>query len=245
MSIKSKSTNSKDFHAYDSYPPGVNSTTPIFVSAEAKPRLLRAFVSFEGHGKRLSHTIGVATPTGLNYAYDLSSANVIGVWRGDFVDATPMWHNRGDGSFKPRGAVQWMFLNQSVAELETANSAFPETGEAPEFVSKGYTIDKESSLPIFKHTYNGVSIENKITSDKSDTYLVRSVNFSKTGLTNWYMKIASGKVVKNLDGSYAIGNQEYYVNILSGQIPIVREVNGETELVLAVDGSPVKYEIIW
>ena len=245
LSIKSKSTNSKDFHAYDSYPPSVNSTTPIFVNAESKPRLLRAFVAFEGRGKRLSHTIGVATPTGLNYVYDLSSANVIGAWRGDFVDATPMWHNRGDGSFKPRGAVQWTFLNQSIAKLETANSAFPETGVAPEFVSKGYALDKETSLPIFKHNYNGVSIENKITSDASDTYLVREVNFSKTGLTNWYMKIASGKVVKNLDGSYAIGDQGYYINVLSGQIPIIREVNGKTELVLAVDGSHVKYEIIW
>lgn len=245
LSIKSKSSNSKDFHAYDSYPPSVNSTTPIFVSAESKPRLLRAFVAFKGNGKRLSHTIGVATPAGLNYVYDLSSANVVGVWRGDFVDATPMWHNRGDGSFKPRGAVQWTFLNQSIAQLETANSTFPETGAAPEFVSKGYTISKESSLPIFIHDYKGVSIENKITSNQSDTYLIREVNFSKTGLTNWYMKMASGKIVKNLDGSYTIGDGEYYINILSNQTPIIREANGETELVLAVDGSPVKYEIIW
>ena len=245
LSIKSKSTNSKDFHTYDSYPPSVNSTTPIFVNAEAKPRLLRAFVSFKGNGKRLSHTIGVATPTGLNYVYDLSSANVIGVWRGDFVDATPMWHNRGDGSFKPRGAVQWTFLNQSISQLETANSAFPETDIESEFVSKGYTLDKESGMPIFKHSYKDVSIENKLTSDESDTYLIREVNFSKTGLTNWYMKIASGKVVKNLDGSYTIGDQEYYINMLSGQTPIIREVNGETELVLAVDGSNIKYEIIW
>ncbi|MEC3905678.1 family 16 glycoside hydrolase [Tamlana sp. 2201CG12-4] len=245
MSIKSKSTNSKDFHTYDSYPPRVNSITPIFVNTEATPRLLRAFVAFKGNGKRLSHTIGVAMPTGLNYVYDLNSANVVGVWRGDFVDATPMWHNRGDGSFNPRGAVQWTFLNQSIAKLETANSAFPETGLAPEFVSKGYVIDKESSLPIFKHNYKGVSIENKLTSNKSDTYLVREVNFSKAGLIDWYMKIASGKIEKNIDGSYTIGDREYYINILSGQTPIIREVNGEMELVLAVDGSLVKYEIIW
>ncbi len=245
LSIKSNSTNAKDFHAYDSYPPSVNSTTPIFVNAEPSPRLLRAFVAFNGDGKRLSHTIGVATPEGLNYVYDLSSANVVGVWRGDFVDATPMWHNRGDGSFKPRGAVQWTFLNQSVAQLDDANSAFPETGMAPEFVSKGYVIDKDSGLPVFKSEYNGVSIENKISSDRSDTYLIGDVSFSKQGLVNWYMKIASGKIVKNLDGSYTVGHRDYYINMLSGQTPIIRTVNGETELVLPVDGSPVKYEIIW
>ena len=185
MSIKSKSTNSIDFHAYDSYPPSVNSTTPIFVDAEVKPRMLRGFVSFKGNGKRLSHTIGVGTPSGLNFVYDLGSANVVGMWRGDFVDATPMWHSRGDGSFKPRGSVQWTFLNQSVAELESESTAFPETGMAPDYVSKGYTIEKDSNLPIFKNEYKGVSIENKITSDPSDTYLVREVSFSKTGLVEY------------------------------------------------------------
>ena len=183
--------------------------------------------------------------SGLNFVYDLGTANIVGMWRGDFVEATPMWHNRGDGSFKPRGSVQWTFLNQSVAELESENGAFPETGMAPDYISKGYTIEKDSNLPIFKNEYKGVSIENKITSDTSDTYLVREVSFSKLGLTNWYMKIASGKIEKGQDGSYVVGDKGYYINILSNQTPIVREVNGETELVLPIDGSNVKYEIIW
>ena len=246
LTIKSGSTNPKNFHTYDSYPPNVNGVTPIFVNAEPQPRLLRAFVAFEGNGKRLSHTIGVATPSGLNYIYDLAAANMVGVWRGDFVDATPMWHNRGDGSFKPRGAVQWTFLNQSVAELNSSNDSFPEVDEAHEFVSKGYIIDKTSGLPIFKTNYKGVSIENKITSDSSDTYLIREVSFSKQGLVNWYMKLASGdQIEKNQDGSYTIDDKAYYINMLSGQTPVIREVNGEKELVLAIDGSDVKYEIIW
>lgn len=246
MSIKSIATNQKDFHAYDSYPPSVNRTTPIFVDVEAKPRLLRAFVAFEGdRNKRLSHTIGVGTPSGLNFVYDLGSANVVGMWRGNFVDATPMWNRRGDGSFKPRGAVQWTFLNQSVAQLETESSAFPETGTRPDYISKGYTINKDSDLPIFKNEYKGVLIEDSITSDMSDTYLIREVSFSESGLTNWYMKIGSGKVEKGTDGSYVIGDKEYYIKMLSNQTPIVREVNGEMELVLPIDGSIVKYEIIW
>ncbi|QCX37402.1 hypothetical protein FF125_02730 [Aureibaculum algae] len=69
--------------------------------------------------------------------------------------------------------------------------------------------------------------------------------FSKTGLTNWYLKLASGTIEKAADGAYVIGGKQYYINMLSGQIPIIREVDGETELVLQVDGSPVKYEIIW
>lgn len=64
-------------------------------------------------------------------------------------------------------------------------------------------------------------------------------------MSNWFMKIAAGKIVKGADGTFIIGDQEYYINILSSQIPIIRDVKGETELILPIDGSNVKYEIIW
>lgn len=245
LTIKGSASNAKNFHVFDSDPPQISSVSPIFVDADSSPRMLRGFVAFEGDGKRLSHTIGVGTPQGVNFIYDLGAANLVGLWRGDFVDATPMWFRRGDGSFRARGAVQWTFMNQSIAALESVNSPFPETGEAPDFVSKGYRMDQETGLPIFKHVYKGVEIENKISTDKSNTYLTRSISFSKSGLTNWYFKLASGKVKKMADGSFAIGDQQYYIKILSGQSGVVREVNGETELVLSVDGSNINYEIIW
>lgn len=245
LSVKTKSTNSVDFHAYDSYPLNLSTISPIFVEPDSKPRLLRAFVAFKGDGKRLSHTIGVGTPKSVNYIYDLQAANLVGVWRGNFVDATPMWHSRGDGSFKPRGDVQWTFLNQSIAQLSTLNEAFPETGLAPDFISKGYVIDKTTGLPIFKHQYKGVDIENKITMDPTNNYVVHDIQFSKPGLTNWYCKLASGSVKKMSDGAYLIEDGQYYIKVLSGQIPMEREINGETELIIPVDGSPVKYEIIW
>ena len=59
------------------------------------------------------------------------------------------------------------------------------------------------------------------------------------------MKLASGDIQKSKDGYYVIGGQEYYINVLSGQKPTIREVAGNTELVLPVDGSSIKYEIIW
>ena len=245
LSIKSKSTNPKDFHTYNSYPPNINTVSPIFVQPDSKPRLLRAFVSFKDDGKRLSHTIGVGTPEGVNYVYDLGAGNLVGVWRGDFVDATPMWHSRGDGSFKPKGAVQWTFLNQSIAQLSSLDEAFPETGMPPNFVSKGYTIEKTTRLPVFKYRYKDVDIENKVTPDSRNNYVINTIQFSKSGLTNWYCKLASGVVKKLPDGSYLVENQQYYIKVLSGQVPMVRKVNGETELIIPVDGSNVKYEIIW
>ncbi|GAA3563396.1 DUF1080 domain-containing protein [Snuella lapsa] len=244
FSIGTAATNPKVLNVYDSYPNSVSSVSPIFVQPGAKPRMLRAFVAFKGNGKRLSHTIGVGMPEGINYVYDLGAGNLVGVWRGDFVDATPMWHNRGDGSFRPKGAVQWTFLSQPVAQLSDLKEAFPVTGSAPDFISKGYTVDKVTGQPVFKYVYKDVEIESSIMST-GNTHVAHNIHFSKSGLVNWYCKLASGSVKKMSDGSYAIGDQKYYVKVLSGQTPTIREVEGETELVIPVDGSTVKYEIIW
>ncbi|MBC8768721.1 DUF1080 domain-containing protein [Arenibacter sp. BSSL-BM3] len=245
LSIATASTNHKKFHVYDSYPPDISSVSPILVNAEATPRMLRGFVSFKGNEERLSHTIGLGTPEGINFVYDMGAENLIGMWRGAFVDATPMWHSRGNGSFKPNGAVQWTFLNQPLAELADLQSPFPKTGSAPDFKSNGYTMDPVNGLPIFKYTYKGVEVENKIYPNDKNTHLINEVSFSQTGKPNWYYKIASGKAKKLADGSFDVDNHQFYVKVLSGQEPILREVNDEAEIIIPVDGSTIKYEIIW
>ena len=245
LTIAENNGNPKQFHALDSYPPSINSVSPIYVQPNAKPVLLRGFVNFKGNGKRLSHTIGVGTPDGINYVYDLAAANLIGVWRGDFVDATPMWHNRGNGSFNPKGAVQWTFLNQPIAALPTMQTKFPKTGITPDFKSLGYTIDSDTGLPLFKSEYEGVTVTNKIKPSSNKTHLMHEVSFSKTSPENWYYKIASGTIEVLKDGSYAINDQGYYIKILSDQQPTIRTINEESELLIPVNGSTIKYEIIW
>ena len=245
FTVETATTNPKSFHAFDSYPPNINDVSAIYVQPGAKPALLRGFVSFKGNEKRLSHTIGVGTPEGVNYVYDLKAGNIIGFWRGDFVDATPMWHSRGDGSFKPKGSVQWTFLNQPLAQLSSNKAAFPQTGEAIVFVSKGYIIDSETGLPVFKHEYNGVEISDKITTDKDNKFLKNEISFSKIGLSGWYYKLASGNIKKMENGSYSIGDSAYYLKITSTQTPVIRKTNGETELIIPVDGSTINYDLIW
>ena len=245
FSIAAQNTNPKTFHVYDSYPPRINSRSPILVNAGAEPRMLRGFVSFGGNQERLSHTIGVGTTEGINFVYDMGSENLVGMWRGSFVDATPMWHSRGDGSFRPNGSVLWTFLNQPLAALNDLQSPFPRKGNAPEFKTEGYTINPENGLPIFKYTYKNVDVENRIYPNGKNTHIINEVYFSKAGEPNWYYKLASGKAKKLADGSFDINDHQFYINVLSGQEPIIREVNNETELIVPVDGSTIKYEIIW
>ena len=237
----------KSLHAYNSYPPNDQPVSPILLNPGSSPRLLRAFLDFKGDYKqRLTHIIGVGDPSGVHYAYDLKAGNIACVWRGEFVDATPMWHDRGDGSFKPLGSPLFLFNNQPLAFLASANEAFPvitrEAEVAPgEYRSRGYTMD-ESGRPIFKATYRGLEVEDRIY--PKDNAIVHEVAIknpeNKTGL---YYKVAEGKAIsKNPNGYYTIDDKSYYIKI-SGA-PQIRESKGVQELIIPVSGS-FSYTIIW
>ena len=111
--VQSETTYPQSLHAFNSLPPDEEPTSPIFIKVGSETKLLRAFLDFKGQrNDRLTHIIGVGDPSGTHYVYDLNAANLVCVWHGDFVDATPMWHDRGDGSFRPMGAVQYLFNSQ-------------------------------------------------------------------------------------------------------------------------------------
>lgn len=238
-------TDPLELNALNSYPPDANPTSPILISVGAQPKLLRAFLDFKDDKKnRLTHTIGVAHPGGINYAYDLTSGNLACVWRGDFVDATPMWHDRGDGSFKPLGATQYLFLNQPLAFLSNASEAFPTTSKEGELRSKGYVIEEATNRPIFKYTYQGLEVEDKIFPDANG--LTHEISINQRGTkSNLYYKMAEGSEivsVPNTPNYFAIDGQQYYIQAPGATI---REVNGKKELVMAVTGNSLKYSIIW
>src|SRR5690606_25373688 len=83
--------------------------SPIMVRVGHEPRLLRAFLDYAGdRSRRRTHTIAVGDPSGLHYIYNLKAGNLACVWRGEFLDATPMWHSRGDGSYRPAGMTRYL-----------------------------------------------------------------------------------------------------------------------------------------
>jgi len=156
-----------------------------------------------------------------------------------------MWHNRGNGSLEPRGAVLWNDLSLSFAELADSTSAFPTPEEKGDYRQRGYQIDGATGLPIFKYEYKGVEVQDQLTPDQEGRYLSRKLKFSAGGLNNWYLKLAEGDVRMMPDGSYAVGDRSYYINVLTGGRPMVREVKGVEELILPINTTEVNYEIIW
>lgn len=231
--------------AYNSFPPDDEPVSPILISAGSTPRILRAFLDFKRDRRtRLTHTVGVGDPGGVNYVYDLDAGNLACVWRGDFVNATPMWHDRGDGSFRPLGATQYLFMSQPLAFLANPGDAFPLTGKEGDFKTKGYALD-QNGRPAFRYVYQGLEVEDKVLPEDNDRSLSREVTIKNRGTkTGLYFKLAEGATIVPMpDGSYAVDDKQYYIK--SSAPATVRDANGKKELVVTVDGSSVKYSIIW
>ncbi len=251
MSVESSSSYKQILNAYNSFPPDNEPTSPILINPGSEPRMLRAFLDFKNdYSQRLTHTIGVGDPSGTHYVYDLKSGNLVCVWHGKFVDATPMWHDRGDGSFKPLGAVQYLFNNEPLAFLSSATDAFPvmlhETQLSnTSYKGKGYEIEEATSRPVFLYSYDGIEVTDKIYPDDNDRIITHEVTIKNRGTKpGLHYKIAEGKSIIELpNGLYAIDDKQYYIKV-SGAKPTVREINGNKELIIAIDSS-LKYSIIW
>ncbi|MEI9920938.1 MAG: family 16 glycoside hydrolase [Bacteroidota bacterium] len=243
----------KALTAFNSYPPENNPTSPILIPVGSGPKLLRAFMNFNNGGfdQRLTHIIGVGDPSGTHYVYDLKSGNLVCVWHGDFVDATPMWHDRGDGSFRPLGAVQYLFTNEPLAFLSTPTDAFPvmkketQLSDTP-YRGKGYTIEEGSGRPVFLYNYKGIDVEDKIYPDDNNRAITHEVNIKNRGTQpGLYYKLAEGKTITQLsNGMYAVDDKSYYIKPAAGTTPTIRDENGKKELIVPVETS-IKYSIIW
>jgi hypothetical protein len=232
--------------AFNSFPPDENPVASIFINPGSETKLLRAFLDFNGErSRRLTHTIGVGDPGETHYVYDLKSGDIACVWRGDFVDATPMWHDRGDGSFKPRGAVQYLFTGPSLALLQSEESPFPQTSKEEEFKSKGYEVDEATGRPTFNYTYQGIVVADRIYPDDNNKILTREVTV-KVPQANLYYKIAEGSVITLLpNGNYAVDDKRYYIKPAPELKCLIRNSNGKQELIAPVSTGLLKYSIIW
>ena len=235
-------------HAYGSYPPDENPTASIYINPTQGPRLLRAFVDFNGdRSKRHTHTIGVGEPVGINYVYDLKAGNLLCVWRGQFVDATPMWHDRGDGSFRPMGAAEYTFRSQPLAFLKSETDAFPTEYNENDFRTKGYVINEATGRPEFVYNYKGLEVTSFINPDAEGKLLTHEIKLKNRGNEpNLMYKLGEGKSITQLpDGSFAVDDKRYFIKPDGNVKTKIRTMGEVQELIAVFEGTSLKYSIIW
>lgn len=207
---------------------------PILVSASEK-NILRSFMDLPG-SIRVTHGVSVGSGEKIHYTYDMNHGMIVQVWRGNFLDATPMWHERGDGSSKPAGTVKYLgtpFL--FIEKLNDQNTRWSSDTTGTGFKAKGYVLD-EKDRPVFKYLIYGTTVSDTIRVIENRQGIYRNINI-ENGAENMFARLAEGERIEMLsDGFFIIDDKSYYlkINTNGGEQPLIREQNGRKELIIPV-----------
>jgi hypothetical protein len=217
---------------------------PILIEASSNT-ILRSFVDIPD-GPRVVHAVNVGSPELVHYTYDMDHGSLVQVWRGRFLDATPMWHDRGDGSSRPQGAVQRFGKPLlSIGKLASAQAAWPTDTTGTSYQPKGYDLD-EANRPTFNYFIYGSKVTDALRVLENGHGLQREISVQNP-TDNLYVRLAEGKTIESQSGGlYLIDDKAYYltINDAGGATPVVREVNGRKELIVPVKNK-ISYSILF
>ncbi len=227
--------------------PGLQPPPPILVEPEDETRLLRSFVFHDG--KKRTHALSVGDPGGVHYSLDLETTALLFVWRGAFLDATPMWHNRGrDQVAVPRGNLLMLDGAPSFALLPDGEAPWPIAFPA-EFV--GYRLD-EAGKPTVRYRSDKTTIEDHLAPATDGPYLVRTIRAVADEGTRsvLWVRAAAAKAVSRIgEGTYSVGPGHYLIETDNDSDVRLRESAGGRELVIALPlesgEASTTYAIVW
>lgn len=80
-------------------PAGMEPPKGLIIAVKDRPEVLRTFMPENG-GTR---AIAVGFPAGVSYSFDAQSCQLTYAWEGNFLDASPVWNNRGGAPAKLLG----------------------------------------------------------------------------------------------------------------------------------------------
>jgi hypothetical protein len=222
-----------------------NPVDPILVNAQVNT-VLRSFMDLPGQS-RVVHAVSVGSPEQVHYTYDLDKGAVIQIWRGNFLDATPMWHERGDGSSRPAGAVQRFGKPVfALAKLGSSQAAWLADSAGTGYRPKGYILD-DKDQPTFRYQMYGATVSDAIRVMENGQGLHRELTVQNPAGGELYARLAEGASIEEKSkGMYLVDGKAYYLRLddAKGTKPVVREANGRKELVVPVRGK-VGYSILF
>jgi Domain of Unknown Function (DUF1080)/PA14 domain len=243
--IKREGTPNQPLHAYISLPDPEPVGLIEVKTDPSKPVLQRSFVYFDG--KKRTHAINIGTPNGVNYSYDLERAALLHIWRGKFLNATEMWHERGEPQIaEPLSASIKLDGKNSVATATGSSTNVPDSLSVEnEWIYKGYNFDSNRN-PVFKYAYKNETVTDKITAIADGSGLQREINFTNYMNSETYVRAGEAKEIKNLgNGTYLLDN--HYIRIPQQFAPIINDLdkNGMRKLLIPVISRNIIYSIIW
>lgn len=221
-----------------------NNADPILVEAPVNT-MLRSFMDIPG-GTRVVHAINIGSPEQVHYTYDLDKGALVQVWRGNFLDATPMWYSRGDGSSRPLGTVQY-FGNPlfTLAKLPSSSTAWVTDTVGSGYKPKGYKVDK-MDVPTFRYNLYGAMVEDELRVAANGQGLTRTLTVQNAP-SDFYARLGEGdNITEVANNLFLIGDKAYYlqINDSNGNKTVIREINGRKELLIPVQNK-ISYTILF
>lgn len=223
---------------------GGSGADPIYIDAPTNT-MIRSFVDILPN-QRAVHAISIGSPLQVHYSYDLDNGLLLQAWHGEFVDATPMWDGRGNGTSKPRGAITLFTrkLVPALAQLNSAQAVWPADSTGTGFRTKGYVMDNEDR-PAFKYNIYGSQVTDAIIVAQNGQGLSREVTIDKP-VGNIYLLLAAAADIKEIGkGIYMVDDQSFYLKFDQVQDkPIIRDVDGRKEMIILLR-SKLNYSILF
>jgi mono/diheme cytochrome c family protein len=217
--------------------------SPIELEADKTAIIYRNFI--EGAGPR---AIGVAYPEKANLAFDANDLRIALLWQGGFIDASRHWVDRGAGYQPPLGDnILTLTKGSSFATLDSQNALWPkEPAKALGYRFRGYRLAKDDR-PTFLYDLGPIHVEDfpDAVAGKENPSLRRTMTLKSAapiaGL--WYRAAAAPKIEAQADGWYDVGGA-WKTRLESSAKPLLRESQGQTELLLPVEVGSGEFKIV-
>ncbi len=217
---------------------------PILIHAPVNTSL-RSFVDF-APAIRITHAVNVGSPQQVHYTYDMDNGTIFQFWRGGFLDATPMWHSRGDGSSRPAGALQRSEkIVPAINKLNSPDLAWSEDTSGTGFKLKGYALDA-AKRPIFRYSVYNTMVSDATRVMDGGQGLSREISIDGPA-EKLFLKLADAKNIEVIsDGLYLLNDKSYFIRIdnAGGEKPLIRNSTIGKELLLPIK-SKIAYSILF
>ncbi len=169
---------------------------------------------------------------------------MVQVWRGDFLNTTSMWHDRGNGTAVPQGTVQGFGKpSLAIARLSSPQAPWSNDTTGTGYQPDGYVTD-EAGRPVFPYTFYGIAVSDSIRVLPQSQGVYRKISIQQPA-ENLYVRVAvADKIEQQSDGIYVIGDKSYYIK-MDNTGGVIREQDGHKELIVPVKGSALSNAVLF
>jgi hypothetical protein len=155
-----------------------------------------------------------------------------------------MWHERGDGSSRPAGSVQYFGKPfPGISKLPEATSTWVADTLGTGYKPKGYTLDA-TGVPTFKYLIYGTAVSDASKVMPEGKGIHREINI-QTPIAGAFIRLAAGTKIEALTKELYLIDDSYYISLdgAGNEKPSVRNSGNMQELIVPIK-QKLSYSII-